>query len=166
MQRRFRELIRALRDELDGLERLVELARRENAALIGNDREGFLAVIKDQERVVSEMADLDGARAKVVARLSESLGLRATSTLLEICHALDGEMACTARALHCELSAAAIRLSELNRSNDLLVRQSLEQTRHAISFLSSQLQAHDPVGVSVGHGRTGPGGMGLVNSQA
>lgn len=136
MRDAFEALAVVLREEAQALESLVVLAQTENEALVAMDHEALLASLGEQDAFVGSLARLDRERSTAAAALAAALGTPEEATLLELCQAMPEELAEEGRRLHDEIQQLAGQLAELNRENDVLIRQALHQTQHSIALLT------------------------------
>jgi flagellar biosynthesis/type III secretory pathway chaperone len=163
----FAVLTTVLKEQSAVLGRLLELARTENDALVSGDNDAFLGTVREQERTLSAMADLERRRAHGAAALADEVGLPAGTPLLALCGALVGEERAAGEALHEEMSRLAEELAHVNRENDALIRQALSYTQHTIALLTglAQQDARGDMYAPPGHGRRKAGAV-VLDRQA
>jgi len=163
---RFHKLEQVLLNELDALKALCAASQRQNEALVRNDRETFLATVREQDQTVARMSELEITRARVVSLMAVDLCVPPSASLLQLSRSLPEVERRRALEIHQELSRVAVSVSELNRANEALVRQALEHTQHAISVLVGQAAGHQDSLTRTHGARAGGLCMGLLNARA
>lgn len=152
-------LQRLLSEEAAGYASLLGLARHKADLL--SSRAGVSeveAVAAREARVLDELSRLEQERARVMDRLSETLGLPAADlTVSALCARLPGESAESLAQLAGTLSATLADLKAVNGLNAGLLRQELALVSFSLELLTNapaRAIYQNPAGAS-GAGRAG-----------
>ncbi len=139
----FSALTSLLTEERRLLEALVALSEDENAALVAVDHDAFLGSVREQDALLTRLGDLERTRVDAATALAKAAGAPDGASLLEICQALPADLATEGRRIHDAIRDLTQRLGRLNRENEVLIRQALQQTQHSIALLAGITERED-----------------------
>lgn len=129
-------LMQALDDECDLYGTLLELARREEHAIVRGDVEGLTRLTEEKEHLLELFGALETERMTAITAIAAATGHNAElATLSELVAALPGEAGAGLALAGTELRRQAIELREANARNAELLRSSRDIVDRWIHYL-------------------------------
>ncbi len=148
------ELQRLLTDEADGYRQLVELTRREHAALQQENLAELAATVQGKQSLLPQLKQWESIREQLVARLSGEFNLPTTATLSDLIERLDGAIARNLAALRQEFVVMMEQLLRLNQTNHLMLQAGLVRVDATFDYLASLAAPPDGYYTARGIGHT------------
>lgn len=143
------ELEDVLRKEIDLHRRLLSVTREETGLIVNNEVESLLEKTRQMESLVVELRKLEKQRMCLADGLRESLGMEGDPTLSAITEAVEEPHRSVFAKQFEEINELLQELRSVNRSNAMLIRQSLEYIDFNIKLLagaSDEPMTYEPEG--------------------
>lgn len=147
------DLLSRLGDVLDGeartLDELLAAAMDKQAALMENDAAAVPAAVAREEELLEDIGGMERDREQLVRTMAERFGVPEQDlTLSAIIARSPGDAASRLRRLQTLILARSKRLEEVNRTNALLLAQSIELAQAWISAVTGVAPnpTYDPTG--------------------
>ncbi|HEY3374532.1 MAG TPA: flagellar protein FlgN [Candidatus Aquicultor sp.] len=126
-------LISVLESEKETYQALLDLSKRKHNLIVEGDIEGLQDAVRDTERTVITMCNLEKERQKIVG-LSRS-SLKAPQRLSTIIRSLDEASAAQAQALREEILSIMNELDMSNKTNAELIKKGIGHIQFMLSSL-------------------------------
>lgn len=145
MMDRKQELHQNLIESLDQLVKvyrnLLDLIRKEKSILISADMDELNENNKAKEAMLNKIKLLETTRSKIARDLSKEIDANVdTPRLLDIASHFDGEAGDRLRNLHSVLELLLKRVSDINKENEILVANALQNVSGAMNAIKDTLQ--------------------------
>lgn len=132
------QLQTTLSHEAAGYHQLVELARREYAALKTNNLSDLAATVQNKEALLGKLQQWEKSREQLVTRLVQDFKLPATATLSDLIERFDDAIATRLSALRDEFVDLMEELLMLNHTNHRIIQAGLVRVEATFDYLASQ----------------------------
>lgn len=126
----------SLNDELNAMQRLLDLIRQEQEQLTEANIEGLQAITQEKAQAISRISTLADARHKLLAQAGLPAGDASMQPWLE--RSADTAASATWQQLLSVAGAA----KEQNRINGLLINKQMARNQNALSVLQGNTQAN------------------------
>ncbi|HUS58141.1 MAG TPA: flagellar protein FlgN [Planctomycetota bacterium] len=123
-----------LAQEIEAYAELLLVEREKEQAIISNDAEKLLDVLRREEPAAAHAAGLERQLLECRDAIAADAG-RSSITLREIAAITDGEHAPALEALRTRLFGLAEEIRKINQTNYLLLKQSIELLDEVVSAL-------------------------------
>ena len=135
-QRLAGKLLDALEEQVEPWQRLLDVARAKQHALVAGDAAAIERAVTEEERLAGRLQELEAARYRLQQQLAALWGLAPGAlTWDELARRLPGR-ADAVRALRRRLLDAVEALAAVNRENAALARQGLAWARFGLQALA------------------------------
>jgi flagellar biosynthesis/type III secretory pathway chaperone len=131
-------LTAALEEQRDVLVSMLDLAQREERAIVGGDVETLTSLTNEREELLELMAALESERVTALVAIAAATGIDSAGlTLTRVAAEVAGEAGSALTAIGFELRQRAIAVRDANARNALLLRTSREIVDRWLQYLRS-----------------------------
>jgi flagellar biosynthesis/type III secretory pathway chaperone len=132
------ELTAALAEQRDVLVSMLDLARREERAIVGGDVEALTHLTEEREQLLELMAALESERMTALVAIAAAIGVDSGAlTLTRVAAEVTGEAGAALTSVGFQLRERAIAVRDANARNALLLRTSREIVDRWLQYLRS-----------------------------
>jgi len=146
-----------LQQEIEAYSRLLKIEREKEKAIISNKAERLLEVLRDEEPATERAGELERQILACRNELAEQAG-KPGITLREVIASLPAPRAQCMESLRTQLFGLAEEIREVNQTNYLLLKQSIELLDEVLSAILGQSPSVRTYEESGRMGRTDAGG--------
>ncbi len=133
----FKDLVAILTGEIESLNGLLLLCEKEKESLVAEDVRSLNQENREQEELVSKLKDAELARVKTTREIGRALGLGEEGiTLSELLPHLKEPYASRLRQMGNKLNQGLRKLQAVNRTNALLLANSLRLIQKKVELLT------------------------------
>lgn len=133
----FESVVGLLQEETEAHERLLELAREEQRALVRGDVQALQRVVAEQERVVGQVRGLERARMQLLELVAERTGRPVQQlSLRELVAESSPDVGRRLEAQREKLVGVLQELADVNKANALLVAAHLQYVRDLVGLVT------------------------------
>jgi len=130
-------LVYILTEQVKEYRSLIELARKKQEALIGNDIKELDKLNKEEQSIIIGVAKLENKRLEIIRSLSEVFGSDISSyTLKEMAELAPEPFQGQLNNVYQELNEVVENLSKINQGNSSLIEQALKIVNFTISTIA------------------------------
>ena len=131
------DLVVILREEIESLKSLLLLCERERESLVAEDVRSLNQQNREQEGLISKLRDAELLRVKTTKEIGRALGLGEEGIALsELLPHLKEPYASRLRQMGDELNQGLRRIQAVNRTNALLLANSLRLIQKKVELLT------------------------------
>jgi flagellar biosynthesis/type III secretory pathway chaperone len=150
------ELTSTLEEQRDVLVSMLDLARREEHALVSGDVEALTRLTDEREHLLELTAALESERMTAIIAIAAAIGVGPSMlTLTRVAAAVPGPAGAALTSIGLELRQRAIAVRDANTRNALLLRTSRESVDRWLQYLrtlvTSVLYDADGSAAELGH---------------
>ena len=126
----------ALREQHSLYETLLDVAGREESAIVGGDVAALTELTEEKEQLIELLATLETERTTAITAIAAATGIDADAlTVTRVASILPAEQAAALTAASDELRQQALDVKQANDSNAVLLRSSSEIVGRWIQYL-------------------------------
>ncbi len=125
----------ALEQQRDAYASMLELAHREERAIVGGDVEALTALTEEREHLLELLAALESERMTAIVAIADTTGHLGALTLTEVVAHLPAESGSALTSIGSELRERAVAARSANTRNALLLRTSNEIVERWLQYL-------------------------------
>ncbi len=135
-------LTAALEQQRDAYASMLELARREERAIVGGDVEALTLLTEEREHLLELLAALESERMTAITAIAAATGRDpAALTLTRVAAEVSGEAGSTLASIGFELRERAVAVRNANARNALLLRTSRDIVDRWLQYLRSMMSS-------------------------
>jgi len=130
-------LIAILKEQLNGYKNLLDLAKRKQRALIGNDIKDLDSLNKEEHQIIIGATKLENKRLEIIKGFRNILGSNIESyTLKEMAEKAPEPFQEQLFEVYQELNKVVDELNKINKENSSLIEQALKIVNFTISTIA------------------------------